>query len=114
MVTQRDFAGAAEEFGASQEIRRQLSDREPQNATYRSELFYADFQLGLARYQQHDLPAALTALTAAEALGEQLKEGISAGEMSRLQQALRITRSEIAAPDSSNASPPGGAAKPQQ
>jgi tetratricopeptide (TPR) repeat protein len=114
LVTQRDFAGAAEEFGASQEIRRQLSEREPQNATYRSELFYADFQLGLARYQQHDLPAALTALTAAEALGEQLKEGISAGEMSRLQQALRITRSEIAAPDSSNASPPGGAAKPQQ
>ena len=113
LAAQRDFAGGADEFDASQRIRRQLSDREPQNTEYRSELFYANFQLGLARYQQGDPAAALAALTAAEALAEQLKEGISAGEMSRLERALRITRDEMAARDKTPAPPADGAAKPQ-
>jgi len=78
----------------------------------RNGLFYSDFRLGLARHEQGDLDAALAALTAADVLVAQLKEGISAGEMIRLQRALRQTRDEIAARSSSSPPSPGGAVKP--
>jgi hypothetical protein len=111
-LAQQDFAGAAEEFGASQQLRQDLSNRQPQSTLYRSALFYADFRLGLARHEQGDLAAALAAFTGAEELATQLKEGISAGEVIRLEQALKQTRDEIAAHGNA-APPPAGVAKTQ-
>jgi tetratricopeptide (TPR) repeat protein len=112
LLTQQDFAGAADEFAASQQLRQDLSNRQPQSTLYRSALFYADFRLGLARHEQGDLAAALAAFTGAEELATQLKEGISAGEVIRLEQALKQTRDEVA-DHGSAVPPPAGGAKTQ-
>lgn len=100
-----DAAGAADQFIASQKLREDLCGRQPQNTVFKMRLFYSDFRLGLAREQQGDLDAALAAFTAAEGIATPLKEAISAGEVIRLEQAMRQTRAEIAAKREAPAKP---------
>jgi eukaryotic-like serine/threonine-protein kinase len=112
LLAQGDFSGAVDEFTACRQLRETLSNRQPQNTVYRSQLFYTNFRLGSARRGQGDLAASLAAFEAAEALAPQIKEGISAGELIRLEQALRMTRDEMAARDNSQSPAPADLTRP--
>ncbi|HTZ36612.1 MAG TPA: tetratricopeptide repeat protein, partial [Stellaceae bacterium] len=97
LLRQGDAAGAAEQFTASQGLRRALCDKFPQSPVFKVRLLYADYQLGTARRRQGELDAALAAFTAAEGLAAQVKDGLSAGDMGRVEQAVKETRDDIAA-----------------
>jgi hypothetical protein len=101
-----DPASAAEHYATSRQLRQDLCDRAPQSMPFKVRLFYTDFRLGMARHQQGDLDAALAAFTGAQGLAMQIKDALSAGEVLRLEQAIKITRDEIAARDSAAATKP--------
>lgn len=99
LLSQNDANGAVAQFTESQRLRQRLVDEFPHTTAFKVRLMYADYQLGMARRQQGDLNAALDLFNTAEGLMMQVKQAVSANDMALLQDAMKLTRDDIAKRD---------------